>query len=266
MNYQIIDLKQLSGLADLQKPPKQLYCIGNWNIELLNNCVAVVGSRRMTNYGQQVIEKIVPDLVMKGKTIVSGFMYGVDQYTHQVCLDHGGKTIAVLGWGIKEPLQGNDKKLAEQIIEKGGLLLSEWEDQKGTLWTFPMRNRIIVALSEEVFVIEAAVKSGSLITAEIAEKMKKKLWAVPGPITSKMSEGTNALIAEGKAAMWLDKPTTLPSQSPSHPLLKILEDESLTTNEIARKTKRSIAEIGAELTMLVLSGQIIEREGKYSLQ
>jgi DNA processing protein len=266
MDYASIDAKQIPGLADLKKPPKTLYAVGQWNQNLFSNCVAVVGSRRMTSYGRQVVEQIVPQLVMQGKTIVSGFMYGVDQYAHQVCLEHGGKTIAVLGWGIDQKLKGADKTLAGQIIAHGGILLSEWEHQTATLWTFPLRNRLIVGLSQEVIVVEAAAKSGSLITAEIAFKMKRKLWAVPGPITSIMSEGTNALIAKGKATMWTASNTSSTSPVVSHPLLKILKDEPLSPNEIARKTKQSVAQIGAELTMLALCGQVIERDGKYSLQ
>ena len=253
---------ELSKLNDLPSPPKELYYSGTWDPTLFKNCVAVVGSRRMTEYGRRVIEKIVPRLVFEKKTIVSGFMYGVDQYAHHVCIENGGKTIAILGWGISQPFTGADRKLAQTIVEKGGLLLSEWKDQQPTLWTFPVRNRIIVALCSEVIIIEAAAKSGSLVTAKIAEKLKRPMWAVPGPITSPTSVGTNELIATGKARMWLgDQPQ--PQKQPSDPLLRLLQNDSLTPNEIARKLGQPVSEIGAQLSLMALTGQLNERNGKY---
>lgn len=252
---------ELSKLKDLPDPPKELYYSGTWNPDLCKHCVAVVGSRRMTEYGRRVIEKIIPKLVFEKKTIISGFMYGVDQYAHRVCLENGGKTIAVLGWGIVNPISGEEKKLARNIMGSG-LLLSEWQDQQSTLWTFPVRNRIIVALSSEVIIIEAAAKSGSLVTAKIAEKLKRPMWAVPGPITSPTSVGTNELIATGKARMWLgDQPQ--PQKPPSDPLLRLLGTDALTPNEIARKLGQPVSEVGAQLSLLTLTGQLMERAGKY---
>ena len=193
----------------------------------------------MTHYGRQVLEKLIPSLVFAKKTIVSGFMYGVDQYAHHLALENGGRTIAVLGWGITEKLTGLDKKLADRILEGGGLLLSEWENRKGALWTFPKRNRIITALSKEVYIIEADIKSGSLITADLAVRLKRKLWAVPGPITSRTSRVND-------------------------PLINLLTNEELTPSEIGRKLNLPIEEIGAKLSILSLTGNVKERGGKYS--
>lgn len=254
----------VKGLRDLKDPPKQLYYRGTWDESLFTKCVAVVGSRRMTQYGRMVVEKLVPQLVEAGYTIISGFMYGVDQTAHRQCLAVGGRTIAVLGWGIH--WNGIDNEDATLIgeIEKNGLVISEWEDQKPTLWTFPMRNRIVAAMSSEVFVIEAAVKSGALITAKIAMKLKRTLWAVPGPVTSRVSEGTNQLIAQGLARMWLPHTESrLPLTSGSNPIVKLLETESLDASGIARILHQPIDEVGAQLSLLALSGDIIEREGTY---
>lgn len=216
----------------------------------------------MTDYGRRVVEKIVPRFVFEKKTIVSGFMYGVDQYAHQVCVENGGKTIAVLGWGINRKLEDYDRKLAESIVSTGGLLISEWEDQQATLWTFPVRNRIVAALSTDVVVVEAAVKSGSLITANIARKLKRKLWSVPGPITSRTSTGTNALINQGYARMWLgDAPQQVPIIG--DPLLQLIQENELTANDIARKLNKPVSEIGAQLSLLTVTGQLTERGGKY---
>lgn len=259
-------IPELAKLKDLSNPPKELFYFGNWDPHIFSDCVAVVGSRRITTYGKQAVEKIIPQLVFQKKTIVSGFMYGVDQYAHQVCVENGGKTIAVLGWGINYELAGFDLKLAKQIIKTGGLIISEWRTQKPTLWTFPARNRIVAALSREVIIIEAAAKSGSLITARIAEKLKRKIWAVPGPITSRTSVGTNNLIAQKKAHIWLpDIKPDLRLIKSSDPILDLLLNEGLTADEISRKLGKSIASIGAQLSLLNLNGQLVERGGKYYL-
>lgn len=260
-------LSELKGLHDLSNPPKEIYYIGTWGPEIFKDCTAVVGSRKMTDYGSRAVEKIVTKLVFERKTVVSGFMYGVDQYAHQVCLEQGGKTVSVLGWGVDWPLAGYDKQLAEKIIASGGLLLSEWKSQRPTLWTFPARNRIIAALSKDVIIVEAAEKSGSLITARLAIKLKRKLWAVPGPITSRTSVGTNSLIANKQACLWIGE--TLSKKKIGgfdDPVLSLLENESLAADEIARKLDKSVSEIGAKLSLLLLDGSISERGGKYFLR
>lgn len=263
INWQ--QIPQLKTLLDLSTPPKQLYYSGKLDLNNFKNCAGVVGSRKMTGYGESAIDRIIPSLVSQAKTVVSGFMYGVDQYAHKACIEAGGKTIAVLGWGIDTKLTGTDLKLAKEIIISGGLLLSEWETQKAAHWTFPARNRIVSALCKEVIVVEAAEKSGSLITAKIASKLKRKLWAVPGPITSRTSKGTNDLIAKGLAQMWIGEPMQERLTESDDPIIEILQGEALTTDEIARALSCPVSEAGAKLSLLLLSGQIIERGGKYYL-
>lgn len=267
MPYNRIDdwkkLPELSKLGDLPHPPKTLFYAGTWSPSLFESCVAIVGSRKMTEYGRRVVEQIVPKLVFEKKTIVSGFMYGVDQYAHELCVGSGGKTIAVLGWGIQRELEDADLRLASSIIASGGVLLSEWEDQQPTLWTFPVRNRIVAALCGDVIVIEAAVKSGSLITANIARKLHRQLWAVPGPITSRTSEGTNMLISQGQAKIWTGQLPPTKQTRCADPLLSLVESEALTTNDIARILGKSVSEVGAQLSLLTLTGELIERGGKY---
>lgn len=267
MTYQEINwqkLAELNRLNDLSTPPKQLFFTGKWNAEIFEKCTAVVGSRRMTEYGRRVVEKIIPQLIAQKQTIVSGFMYGVDQYAHQVCCEAGGKTMAVLGWGIDHKLTGYDTKLAKNILDGGGLLISEWQTQPPTHWTFPARNRIVAALSKQVIVVEAAENSGSLITARIAKNLKREVWAVPGPITSRTSQGTNNLIAAGKAKIYLGVATAaaLPKDDP---ILQTLDAEPLTPDEISRKLKLPVSEVGAQLSLLLLSGQVNELGGKYYL-
>ncbi|MBI4035913.1 DNA-protecting protein DprA [Candidatus Daviesbacteria bacterium] len=257
-------IPELKSLFDLTTAPKQLYYCGALNPKIFKHCVSVVGSRKMTDYGSRVIEKIIPSLVAEGKTVVSGFMYGVDQYAHRICAESGGKTIAVLGWGINTPLAGEDLKLAKKIIDQGGILLSEWETQRAAHWTFPARNRVVAALSSEIIIVEAAEKSGSLITAALASKLKRKLWAVPGPITSRTSKGTNQLISSGKAQMWLGKPAQITFlNTDNDPIIDILLSEALSADEIAHKLKSPVSETGAKLSILLLSGQVLEKGGKY---
>ena len=265
-NMQVKSASRISALNDLKNPPKKLYYKGKWDRNLFTKCVAVVGSRKITEYGRRVIEKLVPHLVQDRTTIVSGFMYGVDKEAHKECLRVGGRTIAILGWGIEwDGMDREDQKLLSEI-EKNGLVISEWKDQKPTLWTFPTRNRIVASISQEIIVVEAAVKSGALITAAIAHRLGRKVWAVPGPITSGVSEGTNQLIAEGLAEMWLPQAQLrLTVQSPDNPILQLLANETLTASEIARKLERPIDEVGAELSVLVLSDELTEREGKYDV-
>jgi len=225
----------------------------------------------MTDYGRRVVEKIVPKLVQDGWTIVSGFMYGVDQYAHKICMDCGGRTIAVLGWGISYQMSNDECLISNKIIENGGLVVSQWEDQIPTLWTFPARDRVMAALGHELIVVEAAEKSGSLITAEMALKLGRKVWAVPGPITSSVSTGTNKLIAEGKAKIYLssnpsprlNRPLDVGEGNSRGEVMDLIHDQGLDPSEIARRLNRPVSEIGAELTMLILKGEIEERGGKY---
>lgn len=255
---------ELSSLNVCRPPVKSLYIRGHYDSNIFQHCAAIVGSRRMTHYGRQVIDQLIPQLIIEGKTIVSGFMYGVDQYAHQTCINAGGKTIAVLGWGISNAMEEADTALAQTIIDSGGLIISEWEQQLGALWTFPARNRIVAGLCQDIYIIEAAHKSGSLLTAELALKYNKRLWAVPGPITSKTSQGTNQLIKDGKATMWVGTPAGNTLQT-NDPILKLLENEPLTPNEIARTLHQTIAQTGATLSLLSMTNKITEREGKFYL-
>jgi len=257
----------------------KLYYRGELHHSWMRRSLTIVGSRRMTNYGREVIGRIVPQLVEAGLTLISGFMYGVDQEVHRVCLECGGQTVAVLGWGIDWEVNPEDLSLLREIENKG-LILSEYSgDTVPQLWMFPARDRVMAVLGQGTLVIEAACRSGSLITAEYAGKFKRPLYAVPGPITSTVSAGTNELIQSGKAVLvtkandilailgysgrWEDNPVT-PNKLPL--ILDHLSRESLTVEELVQKTKLSSAEVRAKLTVAELRGEIIETNGKYSLQ
>lgn len=256
----------------------KLYFKGDWDKSIFSKCMAVVGSRRMTTYGRRVIEKIVPKLVFDGWTIVSGLMYGVDQASHEICLECGGKTIAVLGWGINYKAGEKEQELEDKIVETGGLVISLWKDQIGTNWTFPVRNKVIVEICHELIVVEAAEKSGALLTTAMANKVGKKVWAVPGPITSSVSAGTNKLIAEGKALAWIGgiHQSAFPTKQDAalrgnsaakndlqNAILALTQNEGLEAGEIARRLGVPMEKVASELTLLTLGGILTEREGKY---
>lgn len=184
------------SLKNIPDPPKVLYCLGN--LEVLRKNIAVVGTRQITKYGQFVTAKLVKELVENNITIVSGMALGVDGVAHRTALENGGKTVAVLGAGVDVIYPREHKDLYNSILESGNLLISEVPP--GTLVErklFPARNRIISGLSEAVLITEAAIDSGSLITARMALEQGKEVLAVPGPITSKYSEGTNYLLKQG---------------------------------------------------------------------
>lgn len=258
-----------NGLKDLHKQePKGLWYEGDISL-LTGKCVCIVGSRRLTDYGRRVIEKMTAILVEEGNPIISGFMYGTDQAVHREVIKCGGKTAAVLGWGIKQKLEDSDLKLANEIIATGGIILSEWDYQLGALWTFPRRDRIMAALASDIYVVEAAMRSGSLITAEWGTKLQRRIWAVPGPVTSKVSEGTNWLIDQGLAKVWTGTKDRVviskveESNKELADLYSVLENEQLSADEIARKLNKPVAEIGAQLSLLELEGKVSERGGKY---
>jgi len=251
------------------------------NIDLLLNAspkLAIVGSRRMSDYGARVIEKWMPTLVQRGVTIVSGFMYGVDQAAHKACLECGGKTIAVLGWGIDREVGADDEKLYQQILKVYSLIVSEYEGKMlGNRATFPQRNRIVAGIADAVLVIEAAERSGSLITARLAKTFQKPLMAVPGLVTSKVAEGTNNLIKNGKAAMVTSVQDVLrvmglvPGQLEigfglklsENPVLLALESGEKSVDELVRVLKVSMERVMEEVLSLQLDGLIEEKAGKY---
>ena len=180
--------------------------IADFDLSIFENCLAVIGSRRLTTYGERVIEQMVSEIAMArldsagqaGVTIVSGFMYGGDAAAHEAAIKAGGRTIAVMPCGIDLIHPAHQKKLYREILENKGLIVSEYEgDTKPALWTYPQRNRIVAGLSKALLVIEAEEKSGCLITANYAKKFGRKVFAVPGPITGSLSKGTNLLIRHG---------------------------------------------------------------------
>lgn len=183
-------------LRHIYQPPLILFARGNVDL-LQREIVTIVGSRMATDYSYQVIERLAPGLIKKKIVIASGLAKGVDSMAHRAALKNHGETIAVVGNGLNHyyPLQNHT--LQEEIINKG-LILSEYlPDTPPRPFRFPQRNRILAGLSKSVIVTEAKEKSGSLITANLALQENRDVYAVPGPITSVLSEGPNKLIEAG---------------------------------------------------------------------
>lgn len=188
-------------LKEIPDPPAVLYVQTTTQLKSLqlDRTIAVVGTRRITRYGEEVTRKLTRGLVEKGFTIVSGMALGVDTVAHQTALDCGGTTIAVLGSGIDIIYPPSNARLYRAISQRrGSAICSEFAPGvRPAREQFPRRNRIISGLSMGVVVIEGDERSGTLITARYAAEQGREVFAVPGPVTSPMSRAPAILIKQG---------------------------------------------------------------------
>lgn len=275
------------GLASVDIEPPRLWLRGDKAHLRAARKIAIVGSRAPTPYGETQARRFGHDLAKRGVCVVSGLARGVDAAAHAGALDAGGATIAVLGCGVDRPWP--DGPLAERVGTEG-LLLSEFPPGVGPRrHHFPLRNRIIAALSDGVLVIEAAHASGSLITARWAADQGQDVFALPGRVDHPMARGTLRLLREG--ATGVDSPEMLlqdlygeaalpfpaPHQEPgrgrelggqssspsSHQrtILEALRGETSGAAELAERTGLGVAETLAELTTLELDGWIRRHPG-----
>lgn len=190
------DSRYPDRLREIPDPPLVLYALGDVAL-LKSHCVAMVGSRSATTYGRRAAWLLAENLTTYGVTVVSGMALGIDSEAHHGALKSEGRTIAVLGSGLDVIYPSQNRQLYDQLRSKG-LLLSEYPlGTKPDGFRFPARNRIIAGLSEGVVVVEAARKSGSLITAQMALDFGREIFAVPGQIDSLKSEGAHWLLREG---------------------------------------------------------------------
>lgn len=189
-------------LKKIPQPPEKLFYQGRFLPK--ENCFAIVGTRKCSNYGRKIASRIAQDLSKAGWTIVSGLAEGIDSFAHQSVVKQGKRTIAVLGTGLDRQsfYPQSNLRLAEDMIRTGGCLISEYQPgTRGSKHTFPRRNRIISGLSVGVLVVEAKQKSGALITASWAKKQGKGVFAIPGSIFAPNSKGCNYLIKNGAKAV-----------------------------------------------------------------
>ncbi|MEY8441398.1 DNA-processing protein DprA [Lactobacillaceae bacterium 24-114] len=192
----IVDPEYPVQLQETFCPPLVLFYQGNINL-LKTQSLAIVGSRQMSGYSRAVLKELVPKLVKKNITIVSGLAAGVDGLSHEITLECYGSTIGVIGAGLNCVYPRHHVNL-QAAVSRQGLLISEYGiDTPPLAWHFPERNRIIAGLAETLLVVEAKKHSGSLITANIALNENRNVCAIPGRIDSPLSQGCNELISAG---------------------------------------------------------------------
>ena len=260
-------------LRAIHDPPEQLFVRGNAELELLSRrAVAIVGARACSPYGGQVARMLGRELARAGLVVVSGLARGVDGEAHRGALDTDGHTVAVLGCGIDRDYPAAHAELARRIRERS-LVVSEYEPGIEPLpFRFPARNRIIAGLCAATIVVEARERSGALITADFALEEGREVFAVPGEITSRLSEGTNALLRLGAtpltAASDVLEAFGIPSPEPSPPEVgdvaaRLLERLPASVDELVRATSLEMPQIAAALTELELAGLAVESDGIY---
>lgn len=275
------DIKQISIddptypalLKKISNPPKVLYYRGIFptDQELL---FAIVGTRRASAYGKQVTLEITQGLSDAGLVIVSGLAPGIDTFCHQVCVQKGARTIAVLGTGLDEKsiYPQENVALSREIIKNGGCLISEYPPgTPGYPNNFRQRNRIVSGLSLGVLVVEAKEKSGSLITAGFAKTQQKKLFAVPGPIYTLNSKGPNKLIKEGAtltesaddilAVLGIEaRASRAPKNSGENEIenliLLAIKEEPLYIDNIIKATNLKPSEVATTLSLMEIDGKV----------
>src|SRR5256886_7884731 len=205
-----------SLLRETYDPPVVLYVKGAWSECLDGPCVAIVGSRRCSTYGQNAALMLSRELAQRGVTIISGLARGIDAAAHRGALEAGGRTVGVMGTGLDQVYPRDHKKLVDEILANKGALISEFPlETPPAPQNFPYRNRVISGLSLGVVLVEAAENSGSLITARLAMEQNREVFAVPGSITSRNSFGTNYLIKGAGAKLvqqWQDVVAALPQE------------------------------------------------------
>lgn len=238
--------------------------------------VAVVGSRRSTRYGLEVARTIGARVAQAGWTVVSGLAAGVDTAAHAGAVDVGGSTTAVLGSGIDVWYPRRNRGLGEQIIATGGAVVSEFPPGIAPEpWRFPARNRIISGLAGVVIVVEAAVRSGALITARLALEHGRTVMAVPGDLSRETSAGTNLLIRDGahplteldalveelELVMGPSPASSIPVEAETHGLLAQLGSTSIPIDDLAASAGIPVDRLLVRLTHLELAGKVIVEDG-----
>jgi len=294
-------------LKNISSPPPILFYRGNNAVEILRSdyFVSVVGTRNPTAYGKSVTKMIVADLAKRGVVIVSGMARGIDSIAHQTALENNGKTIAVLGCGVDVVYPPENKDLMNEIIKKGIVISECLPSTKPFRSYFPARNRLISGLCDSLAIMEAAKKSGTMITAGFAGDQGRDLFAVPGSVFSPESQGTNQLIQDGACVLsnasdllWkyplkledlyqeekfdcnsincnntmkktnfenLNNKTNNSEEPEFIKLKEILLYCEKTMDEIALLTGYSTEKIAEILSLYEISGKVISQNGRFSL-
>jgi DNA processing protein len=263
-------------LAQIPDPPALLWLRGEAGQEVLHRpAVAIVGARACSGYGRAVARLLATEIAAAGVVVVSGLARGIDGEAHRGALSVGGTTVAVLGCGVDRDYPAAHAALARQIVESGGLIVSEYEPGgEPAPWRFPARNRIIAGLARATVVVEARERSGALITADFALEDGREVLVVPGEITSALSAGTNGLLRQGatpatgphdvlEALGVSHEPTSgsAPDDPAARAVLEALVSGAATSDELARASGLGAGELAAALALLELAGVVAVEEG-----
>lgn len=259
-------------LKELDNAPPVMYSRGNITPDD-DWAVAIVGTRRMSPYGQQVAEEVAAFLARNRVTVVSGLALGVDATAHQAALDAGGRTIAVLGSGVDIIYPPQNRELAKDIEQNGAVISDYSLGTPPDYRNFPPRNRIIAGLSLAVVVVQAGKKSGALITASFGAEQGKEVFAVPGNIYSHQSIGANQLIQKGAHPLLSPEELmqaldleminqhqsarkTLPSDSTEAKLYTVLGHDPMHVDDIREQAELPIEQVSATLALMELKGMV----------
>lgn len=284
MNNKIYKLEKQElpeKLRNIKNPPNQLYCIGNKEL-LYEESFGIVGTRKITKYGKQACREFAKELTLRDISVISGMAKGTDSVAHETTLDYDGRTIAVLGTGLENIFPPENIKLFERIVSNNGLVISEYENHvERSKERFPERNRIVAGLSEGLLVVEATHRSGTSITARFAKEQGKEVFAVPGRIYDKHSEGTNSLVKQGARLVtniedilvhypqFMNKKRKEDGiknvKSEYEEVYKILEETDCTLEDLLGFSKYNIKDLLMLLSNMEIEGIIINEMGVYRI-
>ncbi|MEP7254281.1 MAG: DNA-processing protein DprA [Ferruginibacter sp.] len=279
----IIDENYPKRLLNCFDSPSLLYYRGNADLNT-SKIISIVGTRNNSGYGKIVCEKFIEDLKAENILVVSGLAFGIDTIAHKTALKNNLQTVAVLAHGLDRIYPSQNKSLAKQMTEQGGLLTDFISNTNPDKQNFPKRNRIVAGICDAVIVIESGKKGGSLITAELGNGYNKDVFAIPGRTNDPKSEGCNYLIKNNKAALinsaddflemmnW--KPTPKPSAKKQRELFieltpdeKIVVDilqqqDSIQIDELYFKSGLSSSAVATALLMLEMQNVVVSLPGK----
>ena len=291
----IIDIKDSLYpllLKKIKNPPQKLYAKGN--LELLNKPgIAIIGSRKATEYGEKVTKKFAEELSLYGLTIISGMAEGVDSFAHISCLQVLGSTIAVLPCGFNNIFPNENIDLYNQILENNGLVITEYEEnEKASSNKFLERNRIVAGLGIGTLVVEGAYRSGTSVTARLTKEQGKNIFCIPSSIYNPQGVSPNNLIKKGAILVTEAediikqyselklKKRNIQRKELKIKIAKKAKDENIPSefkqiydlldfeipihiNQIAKKTGINIQEISSKLMMLEIENKVVSLPGNY---
>lgn len=276
------DKEYPARLLNCEDGPLLLYYKGNADLNF-QRVIGFVGTRKATSQGRVICERFMEGLKTKDVLVVSGLAYGIDSYSHKAALDSGLKTVGVLGHGLDRIYPAQNKKLATNMIDNGGLLTEFMTKTKPDRENFPKRNRIVAGMCDAIVVVESGIKGGAMITAGIANSYNRDVFAVPGRVNDEYSKGCNMLIKSTRAALaesakdiayimgWDDLKVDIKKQrdlflqlnGDQKLIYDIIEDaKEISVDKLAVESALPTSKVAAALLMLEFEGLIQSLPGK----